>query len=150
MREIKFSFMWQHQETGRWLDKRYTLESIIAGDPYEEFSDEPLYRGYHHVATREFIGLEDKNVVEIYEGDIIGGEWGEQQSEKPKEPFSARVVFVNGCFRLSWWMKNHTLEQADIGIKWREHFPYNPDVFYETTPLEVIGNIYENPELLGK
>ena len=33
-REIKFSFMWQHEDTGRWLDERWMLDDILDGDGY--------------------------------------------------------------------------------------------------------------------
>lgn len=71
----------------------------------------------------QFTGLKDKNGKEIYEGDIVRLEqW---------EPEIYEVVFNRGgfCFRHS-----------------------DTDVFYHDAKYiekgEVIGNIYENPELL--
>lgn len=122
-REIKFSFMWQHQETGRWLDKRYTLDEIIGGDPYDDMSDSPLLRNFVHKYTREYTGLLDKNGKEIYEGDMI----------RDKHYYKPVVI--------EWDNNGFWCNESD-----------DTDVQGWILPIaenrEIIGNIYENPELL--
>lgn len=77
-------------------------------------------------------GLKDKNGVLIFEGDIL------DQKKFPQDtPCPCSVVFENGTYRKSYRNWNVTLpkpvlNQAEI------------DLFGDT----VIGNIYENPELL--
>ena len=75
----------------------------------------------------EWTGLLDKNGVEIYEGDILSDKW------------KAQAYFKNG----SYWVKSHVWQNNDTYlhafIKSREQ---------AKIPVEVIGNIYENPELL--
>jgi len=82
----------------------------------------------------QFTGLLDKNGKEIYEGDII--EFNE--SDKIKDGTYMRFFVV--------WISDR---QAGYG--WGLANKVNPDVslgFSHVTSEEVIGNIYENPELL--
>lgn len=65
-------------------------------------------------------GLKDKNGVEIFEEDIG---WDEHLEEYGK------VVFENGSFKYEW--KN-----------------ISEDLFEVTDDIEIVGNIYKNPELL--
>lgn len=80
----------------------------------------------------QFTGLHDKNGKEIYEGDIIGREVAVSfKDEKIKEV--AEVYFKDGEFVAQELSQNHPTSLR----------------FYFTvrTPFEIIGNIYENPEL---
>lgn len=75
------------------------------------------------IELMQYTGLKDKNGKEIYEGDII-----EYKSiyEWEKQPIKkAEVVFEDGMF-------------------------CPPGVIMDLSRSEIIGNIYENPELLEK
>lgn len=84
-------------------------------------------RWYSTVELMQSTGLKDKNGTEIYEGDII------QHSEKPNPCFSYPFEVV----------------QARTG-EWRlDNFRCGTVLaFSNQDELEVLGNIYENPELL--
>jgi len=81
------------------------------------------------VDLMQFTGLLDKNGKEIYEGDI--------------------VCILNGhhgdVYKIQWQKEFCCWEAEDVHLKdfyFGEQFPSIKEV-------EVIGNIYENPELLG-
>jgi hypothetical protein len=78
------------------------------------------------VARNIFIGIKDKNGKEIYEGDIMVY----PEESKPRNLFE--VMFDGGCFVAN--------------CKNRSYFKYIREFIID--PVEIIGNIYENPELL--
>ena len=63
-REIKFSYLYQHGETGQWTDIKKSLEAIEAGGIH-------LHSSWKLIARRQFTGLTDKNGKEIYEADVV-------------------------------------------------------------------------------
>jgi uncharacterized phage protein (TIGR01671 family) len=96
----------------------------------------------------EFTGCLDKNGQRIFEGDIVEccswNEFFSDGSGKPLEPFRRRAVveFVNGGFKLVERMKNeYTCYPAMKPVTW--------DVI-DYSDIIVIGNKFENPELLEK
>ncbi len=89
-----------------------------------------------HLELSQFTGLHDKNGKEIYEGDIVTSSVFPTESNPMGEPDMGKIEFRCGAFGISY-------EEA--------HFESFCSLYgdsgnaYEET---VIGNIYENPELL--
>ena len=83
----------------------------------------------------QFTGLQDCNGVDIYEGDIIEL-WYEICSGEYREySDKGMVCFENGLFKIKC-----IDEQQEYDFDFFHHV--------DDSTKEVIGNIYENPELL--
>lgn len=92
----------------------------------------------------QFTGLTDKAGVEIYEGDIVkkpADLWiGTESIGEAKGTFvsDAFVEFVKGSFRLN-----------KLGDERDDYYgPLEYTANTKSSVIEVIGNIYENPELV--
>ncbi len=86
----------------------------------------------------EYTGLTDKNCKKIFEGDIVKLSPPDKDFSlhNPKEERILEVVFFKGMFALDmhkWWKYGHGRCALEG---------------YESERLEVIGNIYDTPELL--
>ena len=138
MREIKFK-AWDKK-----MNKMRIVESIGFGKPYYSHEGYPvvnmigrdcinnkdiiIHRDSHQCELMQYTGLKDKNGKEIYEGDIcksFNNEYGDNVG---------LVKYSEETCSFDLHMKSKMKEIIYIGTD------YNL--------VEVIGNIYENPELL--
>ncbi len=118
MRELKFR-AWDKETKTIILDT--TIHAITFSGEIWKISDSIFKDETKRFEIMQFTGLKDKNGKEIYEGDImyVAGVG------------NVEIIFNEGCFGYMW----------EGGL-------YN---FYEDQEGDierVIGNIYENPELL--
>lgn len=148
MREIKFKVVWNGEVS---LDA-YTIGEFVEGVELR-FSDggtlpfNDIDWSTDIVEYLQYTGLKDKNGKEIYEGDVLRilyTDWmskhlgtAEQQAmslEEYKKSISKRgeVVFAGDRYSIDF------------------HDGYATGTLFEGThgEKEIIGNIYENPELL--
>lgn len=90
---------------------------------------------YPTIPIMQYTGLNDRNGKDIYEGDIVN--FGLSLRYK------YTIEFEDGSFVL----KHTELKNENGLITWGS---LNTSVLKDFISIEVIGNIYENPELLCK
>lgn len=102
----------------------------------------------HNSRLMQFTGLQDSNGKDIYEGDIV--KWDDASSGR-----YWRVAVVEWHKSGSW--NYRTIPQLCINcLKNESHdfklgsFIYTPDASQYGNVLEIIGNIYEHPNLLDR
>lgn len=97
---------------------------------------------------QQYTGLSDKNQVWIYEGDIVKHCNTKEYNSLHQQKQLFKVVWVKENFS-----KDICDGRDDIfmetGFKFKKLFDGPSTVFCPEKDLEVIGNIFANPELLG-
>ena len=124
MRQIKFRAMLS--------DKYYAHPRMVPwGELLDSFDALHIF-DEECMTLMQYTGLHDKNGNNIYEGDIV--RWGDMVGFGHEKPVRVAVVRFDPdiCF------------DSNVGI-----FEYGNFAYKETDKyLTVIGNIYENPDLL--
>lgn len=131
MRAIKFR-AWDKEQHKMLFNEERGI--ALSGKLYNE-SDDWFYafddrKGSYEgkdIELMQYTGLKDKNGKDIYEGDILKHQiWSYT---------AVKVIWDDCMFRV-------------ITVKGEEH--NLPLVSLQTNSCEVIGNVYENPELLRR
>lgn len=131
MREIKHRLI-DTKSAVRIDPKEFFITDSEVFIYYSDFDNSEKVDMRHHVIL-QYTGLKDKNGVEIYEGDIL--------STDLSRPYLI-VEFRNGAFMY---------QCHDGGRNYFDFMePANERLKSNTKYHEVIGNIYENPELLER
>jgi len=143
VREIKIRYTYKRKQDGHIWQIIMSIEGIE--DKYNQIFHMRSNNLWKLIGRDLFTGVYDKNNKEIYEEDIVKcwfreyfnngyGEWDKYKNKKKKD-FIGRVYF-------------------DEDYRWRaegindEGFSPVFDRSSDTRIFEVIGNIYENKELL--
>ena len=124
MREIKFR---------AWCKDLHIMlpceEITAAVNPYAQITLPDILERDCYILM-QYTGLKDKNQVEIYEGDVC---------HHPNDSFGRNAHVYWAESQTGFWYEP-VGELRQFGC----HFNAK-----QTENIEVIGNIYENPELLG-
>ena len=134
-REIKFRG--KRIDNGEWVYGDLLQPTEIC-DIYEISNCESIDGTRYEVIPEtigQYTGLHDKNGKEIYEGDIV-----------KYETFWEGDCEYEGGMAVIYW------DNEDTGFYCEcQEYHYSLDMFNLTRNLspEIIGNIYDNPELLG-
>jgi uncharacterized phage protein (TIGR01671 family) len=134
----KYKFRGKCVERNRWVygcyvkgvqeDKAYILNKH---DGYWPWGD--IWSVVYPETVGQFTGLHDKNGKEIYEGDIL----------RDTDSEIYYVDFIRGCF----YLKTKYISFSHLG--WTEWLPMcEIDRLANPVDFEIIGNIYDNPELM--
>lgn len=140
MRSIKFNFVYGIDgEADTYFTKSFTFAEIENGDHIEEIGDNPFFRNFSILAKRQYTGLKDKNKKEIYEGDIVCSD---------EYPFTSNNK-INYHGKVYWWDEETGFYVDVYPVSDRVSGAACGDGLSEYAHhIEIIGNIYQNPELL--
>lgn len=127
---------WEHLSQSRV----YNLSKILRGEDT-------------NMIPMQYIGMKDKNGKEIYEGDILSGK-GKLDDETDKY-----IAYVGIVEFSEEWGRYFLKEKDKLNIgnetghylipltKDEDYFEDNQD-YVEANRMEIIGNIYENADIL--
>lgn len=111
-----------------WLTKYNKMVNIYSWNIWQEYFmcseyDSEFY--LEETPIMQYTGLKDMRGKEIYEGDILS----DGSNEKPY-----KVIFENGSFRAEFEgdFEGYSFDLIDVVAQ----------------GCEIVGNIYENPELI--
>jgi len=127
-REIKFRAWLPKEPESEEYIVEYEMCYDLAFEDYEPIND--LLNGVNNLM--QYTGLKDKNGIEIYEGDIIS--------------VSNNYVLIGNC-EIVWKGCGFWFKVVDFTSETYENLFVYDEAGYA---LKVIGNIYENPELLKR
>lgn len=124
----KYARQWDESHSE---DDRYTTTKEMITDIKVNKDVQRPY-GYEVIEVMQFTGLNDKNGKEIYEGDVLRGLDTSLYPQQTVRWSDTQASFVCDVFVPDYGEVGHGISQRSC------------------SECEVIGNIYENPELLTK
>lgn len=143
MREIKFRVWDKHGKYMRYLgddshdsieffdENRASYYNLQCGDGGASTTEEDC-DGYGFSPLMQYTGLKDKNGKEIYEGDIV----------EAKYCIDGCLYYIEDEYGVIQWDD----KQCAFNLIFKDQLAPSPISYYVS--FEVVGNVYENPELL--
>ena len=136
-REIKMRFWY---EVNRTMSPPMTIKEIVQ-DVLNSSSDQTRKEKLSYNVEMQYTGIKDNNGKEIYEGDImryLARYPKDFQEDNPHRRFGRVSNGVSWSDNYCCFLIDSTYEKELVFLG-----------FDENKQWEVIGNIYENPELLS-
>ena len=132
-KEIKFKYIWSNPEKTNFITEIFTLDQIETGNQFMVLENEPLLKNYKLIARVQFTGLLDKNGKEIFEGDLL-----------QYDGYNFKLINKEKIYQIKY--------DDNLG----QYYSYNLENSFDTFLVvrawkesKIIGNLYENFELLG-
>lgn len=116
----------------RITSQLHLVDGLYFDDKEAEYVDDDnvlRFIGFKNIELMQSTGLKDKNGKEIFEGDVVRQVRTQPTTEN--ETITGVVTMLEGA----WLIMNDCEQLASY-------------LWSETDENEIIGNIYENPELL--
>lgn len=129
MREIKVkawdNFRKRFYTSPKWVEFHIDIEGKLTAKNYE-------VKGYQQLEIIESSGFYDVDKTEIFEGYIV--KFNQLDSNLNIKEYVSKVSLYKGCF----------------GVYIQDTFITLKKIFNGYSKVKVIGNIFENPEILKK
>lgn len=127
MRKIEFRAWLKHEK--KMIDVKAIDWDDVGNIISVNYPSGKAYSGYDgdNIELMQYTGLKDKNGVKIFEGDIF--KWGSTLYQ---------VIYADFGFKVNYVKGHNEIYLYDFQLNY----------FEENDEIEVIGNIYENKELL--
>ena len=122
-----------------WNDHWYSTPSHKDGGGVAIWDNTNIVMDRKDIVLMQFTGLLDKNGKEVFKGDVVAHD---ARIIHQSGLWKSEVYFENGCFQVKCDMVAHLDNEFHIGTVKKNLGLWNMDY------IEILGNIYENPELL--
>lgn len=135
---MKIRVRYSYTDGSNYFLADFDINQVANGYPFDVLSDNPLKKNYKLSDTDLFIGLHDQNRKRIFVSDIL-----KIQKKADSKPIVGKVVYYPQMAGFILSFKDEEGKSRFVELE-----PDYCDGEYLITWAEVIGNVYQNPDLL--